>query len=120
MRKGAGADAGAPTYPGVVTAGRAFFVYTGLRILLLLAVGGLLYATGARGFLLLVLAFLVSGALSLVWLDRPRAKMSQGFGNAVGRVNDKIDAAAAAEDEPLEQAEESEREADAETESRQQ
>jgi hypothetical protein len=104
----------------MVTAGRAFFVYTGLRILLLLAVGGLLYATGARGFLLLVLAFLVSGALSLVWLDRPRAKMSQGFGNAVGRVNDKIDAAAAAEDEPLEQAEESEREADAETESRQQ
>jgi hypothetical protein len=106
-----------------VTAGRAFFVYTGLRILLLLGVGALLYATGARGFLLVVLAFLVSGALSLVWLDRPRAKMSQGFGNAVSRVNDKIDAAAAAEDEPLDQAsdtEASEQEADAETESRQQ
>ena len=120
-----GADGGrrAPTYSGTVTAGRAFFVYTGLRILLLLGVGALLYATGARGFLLVVLAFLVSGALSLVWLDRPRAKMSQGFGNAVSRVNDKIDAAAAAEDEPLDQAsdtEASEQEADAETESRQQ
>ena len=112
-----------PTYPGTVTAGRAFFVYTGLRILLLLGVGALLYATGARGFLLVVLAFLVSGALSLVWLDRPRAKMSQGFGNAVSRVNDKIDAAAAAEDEPLDEPvtpEASEQEADAETESRQQ
>jgi len=102
-----------------VTAGRAFFVYTGLRILLLLAVGGLLYLTGARGFLLLILAFLVSGALSLVWLDRPRAQMSRGFGNAVGRVNDRIDAAAAAEDEPDPQPGDSEQEADAETESRQ-
>ncbi len=100
-----------------MTSGRAFFVYTGLRLLLLLGVGALLYATGARGFLLLVLAFLLSGALSLVWLDRPRAKMSQGFGKAVSRVNDKIDAAAAAEDEPLA---DSEQEADAETESRQQ
>jgi len=90
---------GSPSYPGGVTAGRAFFVYTGLRLLLLLAVGGLLYLTGARGLLLLVLAFLVSGALSLVWLDRPRASMSQGFGRAVGKVNDRIDAAAAAEDD---------------------
>ncbi len=111
-------------------------MYTGLRILLLLGVGALLYATGARGFLLLVLAFLVSGALSLVWLDRPRAKMSQGFGNAVNRVNDKIDAAAAAEDEPQEQLDpeqeaaaedeplatiaDSEHKADAESETRQQ
>jgi hypothetical protein len=82
-----------------VSSGRAFFVYTALRIALLLAVGGLLYLTGARGFLLIVLAFLLSGALSLVWLDRPRAKMSEGFGRAIGKVNDKIDAAAAAEDD---------------------
>ncbi len=74
-------------------------MYTGLRLVLLLAVGGLLYLTGARGFLLIVLAFLVSGALSLVWLDRPRAKMSEGVGRAIGKVNDRIDAAAAAEDD---------------------
>lgn len=83
-----------------MSSGRAFFVYTGLRILLLLAVGGLLYLTGARGFLLIVLAFLLSGALSLVWLNRPREQMSAGFGRVIGRVNAKIDEAAAKEDEP--------------------
>ncbi len=72
--------------------------YTSLRILLLLAVGGLLYLTGARGFLLILLAFLVSGALSYVWLDRPRAQVGAGMGRAIGRVNDRIDQAAAAED----------------------
>jgi len=81
-----------------VSTGRAFVVYTSLRIILLLAVGGLLYLTGARGFLLILLAFLVSGALSFVWLDRPRAQVGAGMGRAIGRVNDKIDKAAAAED----------------------
>lgn len=81
-----------------MSSGRAFFVYTGLRLLLLLAVGGLLYVTGARGFMLIVLAFLLSGALSLVWLNKPRGQMSAGFGRMMGRMNDKIDAAAAKED----------------------
>ncbi len=44
------------TYPGTVSTGRAFVVYTGLRIILLLAVGGLLYLTGARGLLLILLS----------------------------------------------------------------
>jgi hypothetical protein len=97
-------------------------VYTGLRLLLLLAVGGLLYLTGARGLLLLVLAFLVSGALSLVWLDRPRSSMSQGFGRVVGKVNDRIDAAAAAEDDVAQTTaeEDSEQQAESDAEPRQQ
>jgi hypothetical protein len=82
----------------VVSTGRAFLVYTSLRIVLLLAVGGLLYLTGLRGFLLVLLAFLLSGALSLVWLDRPRSQMGAGFGRAIGKVNERIDRAAAAED----------------------
>lgn len=73
-------------------------MYTGLRLLLLLAVGALLYVVGARGLLLLVLAFLISGALSLIWLDKPRGEMSAGFGRMMGRMNDKIDANAAKED----------------------
>jgi hypothetical protein len=81
-----------------VTSGRAFFVYSALRLVLLLGVGGLLYLTGARGLLLIVLAFVVSGALSLVWLDRPRSQMSEGVGRALGRVNERIDQAASAED----------------------
>lgn len=64
--------------------------------------GGLLYLTGARGILLVILAFLVSGALSLVWLDRPRSQMSAGLGRTLGRVNAKIDAAATAEDDLVE------------------
>lgn len=104
-----------------MSSGRAFFVYTGLRILLLVAVGGLLYLVGARGLLLLVLAFVVSGALSLVWLDRPRAQMGEGVGRAIGRVNDRIDAAAAAEDVPPEPPDGSlEQEADSQTDASQQ
>lgn len=87
------------TYPGTVNSGRAFLVYSALRLVLLLAVGGLLYLTGARGLLLVLLAFVVSGALSLVWLDRPRSQMSVGVGRAIGRVNSRIDEAAAAEDD---------------------
>jgi len=74
-------------------------VYSGLRLVLLLAVGGLLYLTGARGLLLIVLSFLLSGALSLVWLDKPRGQASAGFGRLMGRMNDKIDAAATKEDD---------------------
>lgn len=96
-------------------------MYTGLRILLLLAVGGLLYMTGARGLLLLVLAFLVSGALSLVWLDRPRGQMGAGLGRVMGRMNDKIDAAAAREDHLQEALQpQSDPEADTQPEPRQQ
>lgn len=90
----------ARAYAGCVSSGRAFVVYTLLRILLLVAVGGLLYLLGARGLVLIILAFLVSGALSLVWLDKPRSQASQGLGRAIGKINDKIDAAAAKEDEP--------------------
>jgi hypothetical protein len=81
-----------------VSSGRAFFVYTGLRLILLLAVGGVLYLTGARGFMLILLAFLLSGALSLIWLDKPRGEMSAGFGRMMGRMNAKIDENAAKED----------------------
>lgn len=94
-------------------------MYTALRLLLLLAVGGLLYLTGARGFLLLVLAFLLSGALSLVWLDKPRGQMSAGFGRVMGRMNAKIDEAAAKEDQ-AEAGSAADDEAEAKTESGQQ
>ncbi len=92
-------------------------MYTGLRLLLLLAVGGVLYLTGARGLLLIVLAFLLSGALSLLWLDKPRGEMSAGFGRMMGRMNAKIDENAAKEDhlQPALREESAEDEADAES-----
>lgn len=90
-----------------------------------------MYLVGARGFVLILLAFIVSGALSLVLLDRPRSDASRGLGRVIGRINDKIDAAAAkedpvepedhtpveAKDEPAEQQPESDRQTDAEAES---
>ena len=68
-----------------MSSGRAFVVYTTLRILLLLVVAAVLYLLGARGLLLIALAFLTSGALSLVLLNNSRSKASQGLGRMTGR-----------------------------------
>jgi uncharacterized protein (DUF58 family) len=55
---------------------RATFAYTSARILLLVVSVILLYLVGARGLLLLALAFVVSGILSFVLLSRQRDVMS--------------------------------------------
>ena len=55
---------------------RATLAYTSARIVLLVVSAVLLYLAGARGFLLLVLAFAVSGIASFVLLSRQRDKMS--------------------------------------------
>jgi TctA family transporter len=55
---------------------RATLAYTSARILLLVASMILLYLAGARGLLLLALAFVISGILSFVLLSRQRDVMS--------------------------------------------
>ena len=55
---------------------RATLAYTSARILLLVVSATLLYLAGARGLLLLALAFLVSGIASFVLLSRQRDVMS--------------------------------------------
>jgi TctA family transporter len=55
---------------------RTTVAYTSARILLLVVALVLLYLAGARGFLLLVLAFVVSGILSFVLLSRQRDVMA--------------------------------------------
>jgi len=55
---------------------RATLAYTSARIGLLVAAGVLLYLAGARGLLLLALAFVVSGIASFVLLSRQRDVMS--------------------------------------------
>lgn len=54
----------------------AFFRYTVLRLLLLLAVGAILYVLGLRGFWWLFAAFFVSGVVSLFVLRRSRDEAS--------------------------------------------
>ncbi|MGH3187846.1 MAG: DUF4229 domain-containing protein [Streptosporangiaceae bacterium] len=55
---------------------RTTLAYTSARILLLVVAMILLYLAGARGFLLLALAFVVSGIASFVLLSRQRDLMS--------------------------------------------
>jgi len=55
---------------------RATLAYTSARIVLLVVSAFLLYLAGARGLLLLVLAFVVSGIASFVLLSRQRDVMS--------------------------------------------
>ena len=74
-------------------------VYTVLRIGLFLLVGAVMAAAGARGWLLLVLAFLVSGLLSLILLDRPRQAVGGQVSGYFTRLNERIDTAARAEDD---------------------
>jgi Protein of unknown function (DUF4229) len=55
---------------------RTTLAYTSARILLLVVAMILLYLVGARGLLLLALAFVVSGIASFVLLSRQRDVMS--------------------------------------------
>ncbi len=69
------------------------------RTVLLLAAGLICYVLGARGILLLVLAFLISGLLSFLLLGRQRDGMAGVFSGYFRRINDRIDSAAKAEDD---------------------
>jgi len=91
---------------------RTGLAYTSARILLLIAAMGLLYLAGARGFVLLALAFLVSALASYVLLSKQRDVMSAALNRRFGRVGRKaaelrarIEEGAAAEDEPDDAAE---------------
>jgi hypothetical protein len=79
--------------------GHPVLVYTGLRLAILVAVGGVLYLLGARGLLLLVFAFLISGLIAMVALRRPREGAAYGITSSVRKVNERIDAASRAEDD---------------------
>jgi hypothetical protein len=85
---------------------RATFAYTSARILLLVVSLILLYLVGARGLLLLALAFVVSGIASFVLLSRQRDVMSSALAARIrnGRrrgsgIRARIEEGARAEDE---------------------
>jgi uncharacterized protein (DUF58 family) len=87
---------------------RATIAYTSARILLLVISLILLYLVGARGLLLLALAFVVSGIASFVLLSRQRDVMSSALAARIrnGRrrgagIRARIEEGARAEDEDL-------------------
>ena len=85
---------------------RTGLAYTSARILLLVISLVVLYLAGARGFLLLALAFLVSALASYILLSRQREIMAGALNRRLGRVTNKaaefrerLQEGAAAEDE---------------------
>lgn len=73
-------------------------IYTFQRLLLLVAVGGVMYLLGLRGVWLILFAFLLSGFIAMVALRGSREGAAYGITTAVKRVNDRIDESARAED----------------------
>lgn len=74
-------------------------VYTTMRFLLFMSVWLVLQLlTPLRGLGALVVALLVSGAISFFLLNRQREAMSGVVAGFFGRINDRIDASARAED----------------------
>ena len=75
-----------------------FIRYSLMRLLLLLGVGAIGYLLGLRGVYQLLIAFLISGVLSLFLLDRQRDLLGQKVGGVFSSINRRIDASARAED----------------------
>jgi uncharacterized protein (DUF58 family) len=64
---------------------RTAFAYTTARILLFVVSTVLLYLVGARGFLLLILACLVSALASYVLLSKQRDRISGSLTSRLGK-----------------------------------
>ena len=77
----------------------AVLVYTVLRIALFAAVWLTIeLLTPINGLLAIIAALLVSGAISLLVLDRQRGRAASVAAGFFGRINDRIEASARAED----------------------
>lgn len=77
----------------------AIAVYTALRVLVFLGVWALLWVlTPLDALWSAVAAILISGAISLVLLDRQRGRVGRAAGGFFARINARIDAATRAED----------------------
>ncbi|GAA3764465.1 hypothetical protein HDA32_005037 [Spinactinospora alkalitolerans] len=81
---------------------RSVIAYTGARLLLFAVTFGVLYLLGARGFLALALAFLVSGLVSYVLLSKQRDAMSATVAEGIAGMRgmgERLEQGAAKEDE---------------------
>lgn len=88
----------AVTEPRFATA-RAVIVYSLLRIGIFLAAWALVwYLTPLDALWAAVAGLLISGAVSLVVLDRQRGRVGRATGRFFARINERIDAATRAED----------------------
>jgi Mn2+/Fe2+ NRAMP family transporter len=77
---------------------RHVIVYTAARLALFAATAGVLYLVGARGFLLLCLAILISGIISFVLLSRQRDAVSGSVTERAARMRKNLAEGTARED----------------------
>lgn len=85
-----------------------FLVYSALRLGLLLVAGAICYLLGARGILLILLAFLISAIASFILLVSPRDEVGRRTGAYFRRLNQRIEDSKTAEDDLVDQAAEGE------------
>lgn len=78
---------------------RSVLVYTVARLALFAATAGVLYEAGARGFLLLALAVLISGIVSFVLLSKQRDRVSDSVTSRAARMRRNLAEGAAREDD---------------------
>ena len=74
-------------------------VFTVLRAALLFVALGICYALGARGILLLLLAFLTSGLASFIFLVPQRDRVGRSVGGYFSKMNSRIEQGARSEDD---------------------
>lgn len=77
---------------------RTVIIYSLSRLALFAATAGVLFLVGARGFLLLALAILISGVISFVLLSRQRDAVSSSVTERAARIQRNIAEGAARED----------------------
>jgi hypothetical protein len=77
---------------------RATLLYTLLRLGIFAVALGVLYLVGARGFVLLVVAAVISAAFSYVTLSRQREAMAGSISGRMTRARERLDEGARAED----------------------
>jgi Protein of unknown function (DUF4229) len=78
---------------------RSVLVYSLSRLALFAATAVVLYEAGARGFLLMALAILISGMISYVLLSRQRDKLSDSVSGGAARLRHNLAEGAAREDD---------------------
>jgi hypothetical protein len=77
---------------------RATLLYTLLRLGIFAVALGALYLIGARGIVLLVIAAVISAALSYVILFRQREAMAGSISGRISRARERLDEGTRAED----------------------
>ena len=87
--------------PQLPTARHGLLRYTVIRVLIFAAVAAVLWLVGIRSnpLILVALALVISGFISLVALNRTRDAASVSVSSAFGRMNERIEKSAQAEDD---------------------